>query len=260
MSELRVTDLLPPLGHNNPPRDEPSLFEIAEKKVNDVYAEATLWLDGALVSDQATADDIANLLTLIREAEAFADATRIAEKKPLDEQIAAIQSRYAPLIGNTKSIKGKTVLAAEACKKALAPWLAKLAAEQEAAAKKAREEAEAKTRAAQEAIRAADAANLEARAAAEALVKEAKRADTAANRMEKLTPTAGGAMGRAIGMRSVYTAVLIDPVAAARHFWLTRRDAMVAALQGLADQDVRAGKHAPDAIPGFRIDESKVPV
>ena len=78
--------------------------------------------------------------------------------------------------------------------------------------------------------------------------------------MEKLTPTAGGAMGRAIGMRSVYTAVLIDPVAAARHFWLTRRDAMVAALQGLADQDVRAGKHAPDAIPGFRIDESKVPV
>ena len=50
------------------------------------------------------------------------------ENEPFDLK-AEVQARYAPLIGNTKAVKGKTVLAADACKAALAPWLMAVEAE-----------------------------------------------------------------------------------------------------------------------------------
>lgn len=239
------------IGGNAPPLTP---FEIAEKKINDVYDECKLWLDGATVDSQGLADGIGNLLVLIRDAESFADATRVAEKKPYDEKIAEIQARYAPLIANTKAIKGKTVLAAEACKRALQPWLVKKDAEIKEAARLAREEADRQQQAAQEAIRSVDQTNLTARAEAEALVADAKKATVVANKAERQTAVVGGAMGRAVGLRSVWVAAMTDMREAAKHYWTAAPEAMREFLQGQADTDVRNGKRS---IPGFEITEQR---
>src|SRR5260221_116793 len=124
---------------------------------DDLYGEASMWLDGATVDSQQLADGIANLLAELRKARKLAEDNRKVEKKPHDDAAAEVQSRYKPLLD-------KADLAAEACKKAVAPWLQKKADEIEAKAKAAREEADRQRQAAEAAIRASDAANLAERA------------------------------------------------------------------------------------------------
>jgi hypothetical protein len=245
------------IGHNGGPALEPTPYERAKKRIEDLFAECKLWLDGKPVEKQAQADDLANLLAMLREAETEADDARLAEKAPHDEKITEIQARYAPLIANTKTAKGKTVLAIAGIKKALEPWLTKVAAEKAAAAEKARQEAEEKRRAAEEAIRASDAANLAQREAAEALVADAKKAEKQANRAEKATANAGGGIGRAVGLRTLYRAEITDPIAFGRHCWAAHRDDYLEFLAGLAKSLVAAGKRD---LPGVTIHEEKVAV
>lgn len=247
MSNLAIA----PIGHNNPPM---SPFEIAEKRVTDIYDETVLWLDGKTIDSKELADGIGNLLASIRAAEALADEARKAENKPFDDGKAEVQARYAPLIADTKAMKGKTVLAAAACKKALQPWLDAEDRRIKEAARLAREEADRKQREAEEAIRRTNAENLAGRAAAEALVTAAKKATTVANKAERQTATAGGAMGRATGLRTVYVPVLADPAAALAHYAAHAEQETHAFLQGLAERDVRAGRRD---IPGFMISEER---
>jgi hypothetical protein len=249
-----MTAAIATIGHNNPP---PTPYESVSAEINDLYGEASLWLDGAEVQDQSTADGIAKLLTMLRESVKKADEARKVENKPFDDGKAEVQARYNLLIGDTKAQKGKAVLAIDACKKALAPWLSKIDAEKREAAEKARREAEEKQRAAQEAVRAAQATDLAARQEAEALLREAKKAESAAKAAEKDTAKADGGGKRAVSLRSVYTPVLLDATAAARHYWKTHRASMDAFLIQLAEQDVRNGTRS---IPGFEIKEEKVAV
>lgn len=238
------------LGHNQPPEPvEPTPFEIAEKAVNDIYGEAKLWLDGAKVEDQNTADGMGNLLTVIRKAKALAEESRKVEKKPHDDAAKEVQARYVPLIE-------KADLAAAACKKALTPWLEAQEKARQEAARIAQEAADKKRREAEEAIRATDATNLEERAAAESLLKDAKKAEKVAASIDRQTSNAGGYMGRAIGLKSVWSATMTDPVLAARHFWTQpdTKEELTAFVQGLADKAVRAGIRT---IPGFDIAEHK---
>jgi chromosome segregation ATPase len=238
------------MGANNPP--EPTPFDVAKEEVDGLYGEAALWLDGAKVEDQKTADAIAKLLNMLRAAEKSADSARKVEKEPHDKAAKAVDAKFKPLLERVK-------LASDACKKALAPWLEKLEAEKRAAAEKARQEAEAKARAAQDALRAADAANLAARAEAEELVKQAKKAEAAASRAEKDTANASGGVGRAVSLRTVYRAEVADYTAAARHFWKAAPDEMRAFVQKLAEDTVRsAGSNAPTlAIPGVIVHTEK---
>lgn len=231
------------IGGNAPP----SPFDEAEKAVNDAYEEAALWLDGAEVADQDTADGLSNLLAVVRAAEKMADAARVEEKRPHDEAAKAVQAKYKPLLDKAKR-------AADGCKTALAKWLAKVEAEKRAAAEAAHAEAAAKRREAEAAIRASDAANLAEREAAEAKLKEAKKAEAKAAATARDTAKAGGGMGRAVGLRTVHIPVMTDATAAARHYWKAQPEAMREFLQGLADKDVRAGARE---IPGFKIREEK---
>lgn len=233
------------IGGNMPP--EPTPFEKAEKEVNDLYAEAALWLDGKPIESQAQADDLSNLLNMIRAAEKRAEEARKAEKQPHSDAAKAVDAKYKPLIGTCQ-------LASDACKKAIAPWLAKVAAAQEAAAAEARRVAEEATRQAQEAIRAADATNLEARAAAELKVKEAQDAEKRATRAGKATANAGGGVGRAVGLRTVYRAEIVDPIEFGRHCWANCRDDYLTFLSGQAKQLVDRGSRA---LPGVEIIEEK---
>lgn len=246
-----MADILeaPSIGHNRPP--EPTFYELAEKKIADVYGEAKLWLDGARVDSKELADGIGNLLKLIRDARKFADEQRKVENEPFDKGKAEVQARYNPLLQRAD-------LAAQACKAALQPWLDAEDRRIEEEARKAREEAEAKQRAAQEAFRQAqEAADLRAREDAERLLKDAKKADKAATKAEKQTATAGGAFGRAIGMRTVYTPIVTDATQFARYVWTEHKLEMSTFLDALAKRLFAAGMKD---MPGVAIAEEKQPV
>lgn len=239
------------IGNNAPP---PSPFELVEKAVNDIYSETLLWLDGKAIDSAAMADGVANLLAEIRKAETLADETRKAENEAFDKGKAAVQAKYAPLIGNTKAVKGKTVLAAEACKAALQPWLIAEQQRIDEAARLAREEADRQRCEAEAALR-ASAADLAAREVAEALLHDAKRAETTANVAGRQTATAGGSFGRSAGLRTVYVATMTDPTVAARTMWNEAREELMTTLQVWADRRVREGVRA---LPGFNISSTKV--
>jgi len=242
-----MTAAIATIGHNNPP--EPTPFERAEAQIIALFDEAKNWLDGEGITSQAQADDVSKLLDMIRKAKKAADEARAEEKRPYDEAAKEVQERYKPLLTRCD-------LAADAAKKALAPYLAKIEAEKRAKAEAARREAEEKARAAQEAIRAAALTDLAAREKAEALIQDAKKADAAAKRAENDKAHAKGG-SRAVGLRTTYRPVMTDGREAARHYWIERRADVEAFFLSLAEKDVNAGKRS---IPGFEIIEEKVAV
>lgn len=233
------------VGANNPP--EPTPYEAARDRVNDLFGEASLWLDGAVVDSQELADGIGNLRSDILKARKAADEARKVENEPFDAGKAEVQARYNPLLK-------KADQATDACKAALKPWLDKKDAEIAAAAAVAREEADRKRREAEAAIRAADATNLAAREAAEALLKDAKKADTVASKAERATATAGGFAGKSAGLRTTWKARIADgqEVEALRWAWKTYPDEMKGCALTLAAREVAAGKHE---IPGFVVEK-----
>jgi hypothetical protein len=234
------------IGHNNPP--DP--FGAISAHITDLYAEAKNFLDGDPITSESMAAAVTDLLDQIREAEKAADDLRKEENKPFDEGKAAVQAKYAPLISDTKAVKGKTVLAAEACKAALAPWRQAQEAAKQEAARKAREEAEAAARAAAEAMRASQVDDLAAREEAERLVREAETAAKQANRADKAATTG-------TGLRSYWSPKLVDGVEAARHYWKVNRSECEAFFLSLANADARQGIRT---IPGFEIVEERRPV
>lgn len=233
------------IGGNSPPL---SPFEEAEKKVEDIYGEAKLWLDGAKVDSKDLADGIGNLLKTIRDARKFADEQRKIENEPFDKGKAEVQARYKPLLE-------KADLAAQACKLALQPWLDAEDRRLKEEARKAREEAERKEREAREAYQKAqqDAANLAERERVEAMLKDAKRAERTANKAEKQTATAGN-IGRAVSLRTIAVPVVTDPTAFARYVWTEHRQEMDTFLDELVRRLYAAGHRQ---MPGVSIREER---
>jgi hypothetical protein len=217
-------------GDNQPP----SPFDEVRTKIESLYAEAKMWLDGEPVTTKGQADSINKLIVMITDAAKEADALRVKENEPFDTGKAEVQARYAPLIADTKSVKGKTVLAVAAAKKALTPWLTKLDDEKRAAEAKARAEAEEAARKAQEAFRQSDVADLAAREEAEWLALDAKKKDIAARVAANDKAQAKGGTGRATGLRSFYTPEITDYVAFARWVWINRKEEMRGFLHEMA--------------------------
>ncbi|MFI4974976.1 MAG: hypothetical protein ACHP84_10590, partial [Caulobacterales bacterium] len=178
---------------------------------------------------------------------AAADASREAEKRPHDEAAAAVQEKYAPLIGDTKKLRGKAVLAREALTRLLTVWRTKQLTEQQAAAIEARALAQETARHAAEAVRQARV-DLAASSAAQDLMRSAEDALRLAKRIEADKPK---------GLRTVWVTSMADPVAAARWAWTRHRDACEAFFLDLARRDVREGKRT---IEGFVVTETKVAI
>jgi hypothetical protein len=61
------------------------------------------WLDGAEITSDAEAEAVTRLLNAARDAESAADAQRVEENRPFDLGKAAVQAKFAPLIGSTPS-------------------------------------------------------------------------------------------------------------------------------------------------------------
>jgi len=244
-----MTEEIPTIGHNNPPEATP--FEIISREIEDLFEEAKNFCDGAAIDSDAMADAITELHDRIHDCGKRAEALRVAEKKPLDDKITEIQARFAPLIADNKSKKGKVVLGKEACQQLLTPWRVAKAAQ--AAAEAARvaklaAEAEAAARAAMQ----ASAGNLEARIIAEEQVDNAKAWGKAAARADKAA-TVG------LGLRTVWAAVPVEGEADKRLDWAYGRDPgrFEELVQQMAAEAVRANVRV---IPGFVVEERKVAI
>lgn len=226
------------VGGNSPPP-----IETHKLHIEDLLAEAQSFLDGDPIATQAQADSVGTLLGMLREARKGADEQRKVEKKPHDDAGKAVQAAWNPILERVE-------LAESVAKKALAPFLMAEEARKQAEAAKAREEAERAQREAQEAMRAAaESSNLAAREEAERLTKAAEKANTAATKAEKAKPLAAGT-GRSVGLRTVWSATLVDPVEALKHYRAKESAALKAWLSEQAAADVRAGLRT---IPGFEI-------
>lgn len=227
-----MTNPLPPIGHNNPPA---TIFD----EIDDLFMEAQNWADGVAIESEEAHDEISKLRDMIHEAGKRADEERKEEKRPLDEQIDAIQKRYNPYI---QPKKGKVDLAKAALGDLLAAWRKRVADEKAAEAKRKQEEAARLAAEAQAAIR-ATSGNLAARVEAEELLAHARDTEKAANRATKAATTG-------LGLRTVWRADLVDEEKALDHYYPLYREAFLDLVRGYAAADVRGGLRA---VPGFRV-------
>jgi hypothetical protein len=216
-----------------------SPFDAAKLAIDDLLEEAQAWLNGDGVTSEAEAKAVETLLDMARKAKKEADEARRIENEPFDAGKAEVQARYNPILKRADMI-------ADACKAVLQPWRDRIAREKAERAEKARLEAERLRQEAEEKIR-ASAGNVIERQKAEEVLDLAKEAEGFAKRETKRAATGNG-------LRTTYRAEMTDGVAAARHYWQTRRAEMEEILTGFANQDVRAGKRE---IPGFNIIEER---
>ena len=225
------------------PRRNITPFDEIIIEIDDLYSEAANWADGSPIESQEQCDAIDDLDKKLLDASKRLDALRVEEKRPLDDQVQAIQDRYNPYI---QPKKGRVDIARSCLNPVRAAWKAAQLKLKEEAAAKARAEAEAEKRKAEEAIR-ASAGNLAAREAAEEQLATAKEAEKFATRQERRATTG-------TGLRTYYTASVTDVNAAIKHYWADRRGDFEALVLRLAQADVDRGLHA---IPGITVTENK---
>lgn len=225
------------IGNNQPPHV--AIFS----EIEDLYEEAKNFADGEPIDSQELADAITVLREAIHTAGKKADALRVEEKKPLDDQIKAIQDRYNVYI---QPKRGKVDKAKAALDDLLTPWRNRIAQEKAAEAAKAAAEAEAARLAAQEAIR-TSSGNLAAREEAEELLADAKKLERTAKRADKAA-TVG------TGLRTIWKAEIVSLEQALDWYYGERPDAFRELIQSMADTDVRNGVRK---IQGFRVFDTK---
>ncbi|NKJ03112.1 hypothetical protein [Rhizobium sp. SG741] len=223
--------------HNLPPHE--AIFQ----QIDDLYDEAKNWADGEPITDEAMHDAITKLYDGLHELGKQADELRVEKKKPLDDQIKAIQDEFNPYI---QAKRGKVDLGKSALGDLLAAWRAKVAAEKKAEADKIAAAAEAARKAADEAMR-ASSGNLAAREEAEEQLAEAKRLEKTARRWDKATTTG-------TGLRTVWVATLEDAEKALDWAFARSPGEFNALAQKMADEAVRGGARA---VPGFSVTEDK---
>lgn len=233
-------------------------FDALTLNLDDLLTESRNWADGTPAETQEQVDAIASLIDQLNDGGKALEKERVAEKKPHDEAVKAIQDRYNVYLAPTtnKTVKGKVPLAVEALRAAQRPFLLAQERKLEEARQKAREEAERKAREAAEASRQADASDLEAREAAEAKITEAEAAAKAAKEADKAKAHAHGD-GRAQGLRTKHVGRIDDLNAAVRFYWQQDDGPFRELVQKLVDADVRAGRRG-DSIPGVTIIEERV--
>jgi hypothetical protein len=242
-----VPDTWGAVGHNNPTADEPTPYDTIRQEIEDLFDEAKNWADGEPIANEKQADAVTALLDMVNDAMKRADEARKEEKRPLDEAAAEIQSRYNALIGKTTKLTGRAVLAKEALQGLLTPWRNKLEAERRAEAKRLAKEAADAAAAAQAAMQ-ASRGNLEEREKAEELYQAAQDIERVAKRADKAATTK-------TGLRSVWTAEMVNQEAALDWAWGYAPERLLAATQQLADEAVRGGLRK---VPGFKVEEERV--
>ena len=238
-----MTDERHAIGANNPPR---TVFD----EIDDLHLEATAWLDGEAIQNDAQAEALGMLMNKIRAAITACDEERKEKTVPLDEAKAAIQAVYNPYIqkANKDGTEGKGPRALTVAAKVRDAWLTKKQAILDDQARVAREVAAEEKRIADEAVR-ASRGNLAAREQAEALLEAARAAEHKAIALAKAKPPTIGGRRTVTKKRE---AVLVDMSLAAGWAYKNHKFPMSEWLTTIANADVKAGVRA---IPGFEIKE-----
>lgn len=237
----------PPLESDSEEAPQPTPYDLVRQEIEDLFLEAKNWADGEPIANQAQADEVTRLQDLIADAMKRADEARVDEKRPLDTAAAEIQQRYNALIGKTKAVTGRAVMAKEALQGLLTPWRTKVETERRAEAERLAKEAAAAAEAAQAAIR-ASSGNLEEREKAEELLIVAKDVERVAKRADKAATTK-------TGLRSVWSAEMVDQEKALDWAWGFGPERLLAATQQLADEAVRSGLRV---LPGFVVKKERI--
>lgn len=227
-----MTDRLA-IGGNNPPA-----IEAYSMALDDAYATAKDFLDGAPIETQGQADAVGKIVSEVKRIKKDADAARAEEKRPHDEAAKAVQIKWKPLLDRADTI-------IKAAQHPLTAYLNKLAEEQRAAEEKAREEAARKAQEAIEASRSAQG-SVEAVERAKELEKEADKAAREAAKAGKAKARVAG-MDRAIGLRTYQVAEVTDRRALLEHVMKNDPDALTAWLEEYAR------KALPLQLPGVTI-------
>ena len=229
-----MTDERHAIGANNPPR---TVFD----EIDDLYLEASNWLDGAAIENDAQAEALGMLMEALKAAGKICEAERKEKVAPLDNAKKEIQAAYKPWLD-----KVERALDTATTHRNL--WLKAKQAILDEQARIAREVAKEEKRIADEAIR-ASRGDLAAREQAEAMLEAAKAAENKAKALAKAQPQAIG------GRRTVskkWEAVLVDMSAAAGWAYKSHKFSMSQWLMALAKGDVKSGVRT---IPGFEIKE-----
>jgi hypothetical protein len=220
--------------------------------IADLYTEAGNWLDGAEIENADQADAVERLIADFKDAIDAAKASEVAETKPLQDQVKAIQQSYWPLIGKTEAVTGKAIRAKTMLLALKSKWARKLEAEAAARAETLRREAAEQARKAAEAAREAQG-DLQATEDAETLIRAAQTTLRAATQAEK--PAVRGMRDNWVitGLCDVKNedgTTTKGGTALLRYFHQRRPDQLLEALMDLARAEVRAGVHV---IPGLII-------
>lgn len=238
-----MTDAIATIGHNGAPVDP---FDALKVHADDLLDQARTI---AAVENEDQLKAVDGLAKDLKEAADALESERVARKKPHDDAIADIQATFnvylAPL--TNKTVKGKIPLALDAIKKAKEPYLQEQERLRREEAERVRKAAEEAARIAAEAARAAPGEDMEAREEAEVLVVQAQAMARNAARAEAATT-------KGTGLRSYWSAELVDPMAALKHYMATAPEDLKAWLNEMARKDVLAGKRT---IPGFTVSEER---
>jgi hypothetical protein len=230
------------MGGNQPP--EMIIFG----EIDAYYDEARNWAsDGFAIESQEQADQIDTVDKALLKLAQEADALRVEEKRPLDEQIDAIQTKFNPYI---QKGKGKVDTARTSLKALLTAWRAEQQRQKDEEARRIREEAEAAERAAQQAFQQTNVADLEEREEAERLAARAAELAKQAKKADKAATTG-------TGLRTKWVAEMVDQRTAVSSMWKQNPQSFLDLAQNLADAAVRNGARQID---GFNIKEEKVAI
>lgn len=230
----------------------PDPFDAHKTHMDDLYIETANWADGAEIETAEQAAVVDRLIADWKEAIDGAKASEVEATKPLQDEVKAIQQRYWPLIGETKTVTGIAVRAKTALLAVKSKWGRKLEAERAAEAERLRKEAAVQSATAAQAVRDA-LGDLAATEQAEDLVRGAQDTLRAAREVEKPAIK---------GMRDSWVikgfAEPVEGVTGQRalfaHYLKTDPDAMLEAALELARIDVRNGKRV---IPGLIIENER---
>ena len=227
-----MNNMTPDRLHNNPPNP----IEEALAPFMDSIEEAENWLDGTTVEDEPAMKAVDALISDIRKAKSEVARAKKSATAPLYDAWKAEGARWKPTEDDVeRRLKG---LAA-----AVDPFKRKLAAEKEAAKRKAYDEAQRKECEAQEAARQADATDYAAQMEADLKAQEAMEAKKAASAANKDTVK---------GLRTVTRYEVKDHRTALHWIAANDRDAITAFI----DEYVRRN-HKNSAIDGVTVTTEK---
>lgn len=203
---------------NSTGSEDENSFAGLKDRIDDLARDAQKLIDAGAATDQAAADRASDLANRLAELQKTADAARAAEKKPLDEQVAAVQAKWRPMLNAAEIYKQIKALV-------ITPFLKAEMVKQKAAEDAARKAAEDAAKAGQP-------------------IPEPVQ-------MQRAAPKAGASGRRSVALRTVRVITITDRSAVLAFF--AENEQITEVLQRLAEKAATAGV----TVPGITISEEQ---